>query len=125
MYSLKSGLVMSRSPGRSIVDDAADVTGHAVRGAAGHHDDAVGEEDGLLDRVGDEHHGRLGLDVDALELGLQIRPGERVERAERLVHQQHRGLVREHAGDRDALLHAAGELAGVLVGEAGEADGAR
>ncbi len=35
--------------------------------------------------------------------------------AERLVHEQHVGLDRERPGDPDALLHATGELAGVLV----------
>jgi hypothetical protein len=34
-----------------------------------------------------------------------------VERAERLVEEQHRGVVDERAGQRDALLLAAGELA--------------
>ena len=35
--------------------------------------------------------------------------------AERLVHQQDLGLERERARDRDALLHAAGELVGVAI----------
>ncbi len=44
-----------------------------------------------------------------------------VERRERLVHQQDLGIVGEGARDRDALAHAAGELVGVVVREAGEA----
>ena len=36
--------------------------------------------------------------------------GERVERAERLVHQHDLGLGGERAGDADALAFAAGEL---------------
>ena len=48
---------------------------------------------------------------------LEVEPLARhlVERAERLVHQQEGGLERERARDRDALLHAAGELPRVVV----------
>ena len=45
----------------------------------------------------------------------------RVERRERLVEQQHRRLDRQRAGDRDALLLAAGELVRVAVGGLREA----
>jgi hypothetical protein len=45
-----------------------------------------------------------------------------VERAERLVHQQDRGLGRERAGDADPLAHAARELVGGRPGEALEPD---
>ena len=48
--------------------------------------------------------------------------GDGVERAERLVHQQDRGIERQGAGDRDALAHAAGELARPLVAGVAEAD---
>ena len=48
--------------------------------------------------------------------------GMGVERGERLVHQQHLRLVGQHAGDLDALLHAAGELGRMLVLLAVEAD---
>ena len=40
----------------------------------------------------------------------------------RLVEQQHLRLQRERAGDRDALLLAARQLARVVVGLVGEAD---
>ena len=53
---------------------------------------------------------------------LKLLAGERVERAERLVHQERAGVVGEHARDRDALLHAAGELARIAVGETFETD---
>ncbi len=46
----------------------------------------------------------------------------RVERAERLVHQQQRRIVDQRAHQRDALLHAAGQLPRIAVLEAGEAD---
>jgi hypothetical protein len=46
---------------------------------------------------------------------LQVGAGQRIERAERLVHQQHLGLHGQGAGDADALLHAAGDFARALV----------
>ena len=49
------------------------------------------------------------------ELVLQPRARQRVERAERLVQQQHLRLHRERAGDADALLHAARNLVRELV----------
>ena len=49
---------------------------------------------------------------------LQPLAGDRVEGAERLVHEQHRRVGRERPGDADPLLLAAGELARVAVGEA-------
>src|SRR5699024_268736 len=49
-------------------------------------------------------------------------PGERVECAERLVHQQDRRVHRVRAGDGAALLHAARERLGQCVGEIGESD---
>ena len=46
----------------------------------------------------------------------------RVERAERLVHQQHLGIDRERARDADALLHAAGELVRAAIERIREPD---
>ena len=46
----------------------------------------------------------------------------RVERAERLVHQQDARLLGKRAHDRDALLHAARKLVRIGVGEFLEAD---
>ena len=46
----------------------------------------------------------------------------RVERAERLVHQQHRGIDGERARNADALFHAAGELMRAALLRIGEAD---
>ncbi len=58
--------------------------------------------------------------MDALELDLQLAAQAQVERAERLVEQQRLRAVDERAGERDALLLAAGELAGLALLEAGE-----
>ena len=51
--------------------------------------------------------------------------GDRVEVAARLVGEQQRRVVDEGAGDRDALLLAAGELVGVAVELGREADEAQ
>ena len=55
-------------------------------------------------------------------LVLQPLPRHRVERAERLVHQQRLRLLREAARDLQALLHAAGHLRRIFLGVAGQAD---
>ena len=52
----------------------------------------------------------------------QLLAHPRVERAERLVEQQHLGLDRERPGERHALALAARELRRVAVGEAVEVD---
>ena len=54
----------------------------------------------------------------------QLRADLRVQRAERLVQQQHARLDRERAGERHALALAAGELVRVAVLVAGEPDDA-
>ena len=87
-----------------------------------HHDDAVGEEHRLGDRVGDEQRGGGPLRPDPLQLEVEALAGHLVERAERLVEQQHLGLGDQRAGDRDALAHAAGQLRRPGLLEALEAD---
>ena len=62
------------------------------------------------------------LALDALELELHRLAQLEVERAERLVEQQRARVVHERAGQRDALLLAAGELRGLALGEVGEPD---
>ena len=85
-----------------------------------HHHDLVAERDGLVDAVGDEHDRLAGVGPDPQQLLLQHRLGQLVERRERLVHEQHLGVVGERAGERHALLHAARQLMRVGVGELAE-----
>ena len=80
------------------------------------------EEDRFVDLVGDEQDGLAPLLPDAHQLGLHDLAGLRIERGERLVHQQDFGIDRERAGEIDALAHAAGELARIIVLEAFKAD---
>jgi hypothetical protein len=73
--------------------------------------------------VGD-HRDRLAeVLLQAQELLVQPLADDRVDGAERLVHQHDRRVGGERAGHADALLLAAGELGGVAAGELGaEAD---
>ena len=95
-------------------------------GVFAEHDDAVGEEDGLFDVVGDDEDGLGGNGFLAPELkqfAAQVLGGEDVEGGEWLVHEEDFGLDDEGAGKADALLHAAGEFLGIGLLEAVEADG--
>jgi hypothetical protein len=79
--------------------------------------DLVAQLDGLVDVVGDEHYRLAQLALQPEELVLKLLADDRVDRAEGLVHQHHRRVGGQGAGDSDALLLAAGELARVSVGE--------
>jgi hypothetical protein len=96
---------------RVLLDDAAVV----------HEDHAVGGAPGEAHLVGDDDHGHavsgeVGHDVEDLVDHL------RVERRGRLVEEHHGRVHRQRPGDGDALLLPAGQLRGVLVGLAGDAD---
>jgi hypothetical protein len=91
--------------------------GDAARPLA-HHQHPVRQEDRLGNAVGDQQHRLAGGHPDALQFEVHALARHRVERAERLVHQQHRRIVQQRPQDRDALLHAARELPRVLVLEA-------
>ncbi len=85
---------------------------------AAEHRHAVGEPHGLVHVVRDEHHGGAELGLDAAELGLQPAAADRVDRTERLVHQQDRRVRRERAGARRAALALSlGDAAAESVGE--------
>jgi hypothetical protein len=85
------------------------------RGPVGHHDDAVRQQHGLIDIVGDHDHGIVEPGVDRHHLVLEMGPGQRVERAERFIEKQDLGLHGERTGEADALLHAARNLRRALV----------
>jgi hypothetical protein len=82
-----------------------------------HHRDAVGQAHRLFLVVGDQDRGDAELPLQPLDLDLHVEPQVLVERPEGLVEQQDARLHRERAGERDALLLAARELAGHAVGE--------
>src|SRR5262245_47246187 len=85
-----------------------------------HH--AVRERDRLLEIVGDEQH---GLAVGVPQIEQQVAhdlPRLRIERAERLVHQQDFRIADEHLDEADALPLAAREHVRIARAELGEAD---
>ena len=85
--------------------------------------DPVAHLDRLVDVVGDEEDRLAQLGLQAQELVLQALAVDRVDGAERLVHQHHARVGGQRPGDADPLLLAAGELRGVAVAELGvEAD---
>ena len=92
-----------------------------------HHCDSVRKEHRLIDGMCDEHdrapvgRGTI-LSPNAQQLLLQDDARLRVERGKRLVHQQHIGLVRDQARERDALPHAARKLMRILVLRPRQAD---
>ncbi len=71
--------------------------------AGGEDRDPVAHPHRLVDVVGDDHDGLVELALQAQELVLQAHPHDRVDGAERLVHQQHRRVGGQRPGDADAL----------------------
>jgi hypothetical protein len=99
--------------------------GADVAWVAAQDDDAVGQQDGFFNVVGDDEdglggHGLVGPQLQ--QFAAQVLGGQHVERAEWLVHEQHFGFDDQGAGKADALLHAAGELLGIGCFEAVQAD---
>jgi len=95
---------------------------HQDAGTRRQHGDAIGEKDRLLDVVGDQHGGEAMRLVQLQNEVVQLDPGQRIDRAERLVHQQETRLRRKRAGDDDALLHAARQLPRIMPAEGLETD---
>ncbi len=82
-----------------------------------HDDDLVGDLDRLLLVVRDEDRRDVHLVVQPQQPLAQLLAHARVERAERLVEQQHLRLGRERARERHALPLAAGELRRIALAE--------
>ena len=72
--------------------------------------------------MGDEQYGDADPGPDVEQHPLHHRAGLGIERAERLVHEQHARIVGKRARDADALLHAARELLGEGVGARRQTD---
>ena len=77
-----------------------------------HHHDHVGKRDRLHLGVGDMDEGDAEFPLHAAQLLAHLHAQLLVERRERLVEQQHARFGDRGTGQRDALLLAAGELAG-------------
>ena len=87
-----------------------------------HDRDGVGHRHGLLLVVGhvDERDADLGL--DPLELDLHLPAQLQVEGAQRFVQKQDVGPVDNGPRQRDTLLHATGELTGLLLRDVSKLD---
>ena len=104
---------------RRVVVDVARIAG-LLDARVVHDDDLVGHVHGLLLVVRDQDRRHVLLLVQAPQPAAQLLAHRRVERAERLVEQQHAGLDGERARERHALALAARELRRIAVGEAVE-----
>ena len=76
------------------------------------HGDAVAEQRGLVDVVGDEDDRLLELRLQLQQLLLQALARDRIHGAEGLVHQEDGGVAPEGAGHPDALALTARQLVG-------------
>ena len=83
--------------------------------ALAHHRDAVAESHRLVDVVRHEHDGLAHRLLQPEELLLQPVARDRVDRAERLVHEQHGRIGRQRTRDAHPLALTAGELVRIAV----------
>ena len=81
-----------------------------MRRPAVDHADAPGERGRVLERVGDQQGGEPEAGEQRAELVPDLAAGDRVQRGERLVEQQHPRLAGERARQRHALTLAARQL---------------
>jgi hypothetical protein len=96
-----------------------------VCGIAAEDNDAIREDYGFLDIVGDDKNGARGNFVAEPKLekfAAQSFRGEDIERGKRFVHEKHFRFDDQGAGDTHALLHAAGKFLGIGGFETVEAD---
>ena len=98
LYTVQRGLILLE---HAVVDQA----------------DLGGQRHGLHLVVGDVDKGGAGLHVQPLKLVAHLQAELRVQVGQRFVHEQHRGLRGQRAGDGHPLLLAAGQLGGIAVHE--------
>ena len=101
------------------VEAAEDVVDGAARhhAAAGEQHDRVGEARDLVDGVADVDDRQSRLVAEPLDVGQDLLLQSRVERRQRLVHQQQARVRQQRAADRDPLLLAAGKVGRATVEE--------
>src|ERR1700733_3040706 len=75
-----------------------------------HHDDEVGQREGLVLPVRDVDEGDVELPLETAKLGAHSHAQERIKRRKRLVEQKDLRIGDEGARERDALLLPAGQL---------------
>ena len=108
--------------GRRVAEDGRRGVVLLEDSALAQHRDAITQTDGLLDVVSDEDDGLVHLLLEPEELLLQPVTRNRVDRAEGLVHEQHRRVCREGSGHADPLALTPRELRGVAPREDGRVE---
>ena len=78
-----------------------------LAGTPRHHDDAVRQKHGLANTMGYEQHRLPGFLPHCKQIGLHLFAGQRIERAERLIHQQHGRVEQQCPAQRHTLAHTA------------------
>jgi hypothetical protein len=81
---------------------------------------ALREEQSFVEIMRHEEHGLADALEQVAEHRLHLRAGERIERAERLVHQQDAGIRGQSSSQPDALALSAGKLPWIARSELGE-----
>ena len=104
--------------GRRVVDILRRT--HLLDPAFRHDDDLVGHRQGLGLVMGHEHRGHADALLDTLEFNPHVLAQIGVERRQRFIEQQHVRLDDDGAGERNALLLAAGEFLGIAPPEIGQ-----
>ena len=84
--------------------------------------DPIADPERLVEVVRDEDDRLVKVLLEVDELVLHLGADQRIERREGLVHEEDLRVGAQRAGEADALLHAARELARILVLVAGETD---
>src|SRR5437764_1787142 len=108
--------VAAQTPaGNGGIDNGAKPPGGSIED-----EDAVGKDERVVDAVGDEDDSRAGARPYCQEILLQLLACLRVERAERLIHEDEDGLAHQRARDADPLLHATGQLVRKMFGKGGK-----
>ena len=76
---------------------------------------AIGEQEGFANVVGDQHDSFCHVGGQAEDLALEFGAGDRVEGAEGFVHEKNLRISSESPGHTDALALAAGQLSRIAV----------
>ena len=77
--------------------------------------DVVAQFQGLVQVVGDENDGLVQLALQVQQFVLHLPPNQRIQAAERFIHQQNVGVHHQSPGQPYPLLHPAGKLPGERV----------
>ncbi len=83
--------------------------------------DTVANDQGFLDRMGDEEECEADILPKRQKLFLHLAAGQGIESGKWLVHKKNTRFHRQGAGYGDALLHAARQRIRVAVGKAAQA----